>query len=490
LVYPMKITIKFLLSLILASALAFGFNSFFLNLLERTLIDQVLLMFFLSASLTYIIFSLLEYGLPSVEKVEKNSFPSVFSIREYVPGILLALLFFLVYLYFGLQLNRLDSTQVDNLFEADVGSWIRRISGIGEKDFVMRGPHPFAYFIFRPFGWLLNAVTHDPALSAILLNTFAGGLCVFLAWLFIKRQFQSSIYASLIAGLLGLSTSHFFFGSVVETYIFSAMSLILFFLLLETDRRSLFPVILASTLTFGITITNFVQNGIGFMIHRPRWKEIFRFFAWTVSLSIILSFLHTVAYPSSKLFFLLSTTRVERKFLNAIFKMPKWKAVGRAIFLVRTVFLYTTVAPDVYVLRDEVGSYFPEFRFFKISPGVFSYSGYDDFGTALVLIWCIMMLVAGGMFLWKLIRTRKPDLMLAFALCLLFNLVLHGYYGQELFLYSPDWAYALIFFVAFGLAPFRENRFFQVGFLVFLIGLANNQLHFMNVIINSLLSYR
>lgn len=169
--------------------------------------------------------------------------------------------------------------------------------------------------------------------------------------------------------------------------------------------------------------------------------------------------------------------------------MPAWKATGRTIYLIRTVFLYTVIAPDVYILRDEVGSYIPEFNFFRLVPGTFSYSGYHGLGTVLVLIWGIMLLVAGVMFLWNLIRTRKLDVMLAFGLCVLFNLILHIDYGQELFLYSPDWAFALIFFAAFGLAPFRENRFFQISMSLFLIALAINQLHFMNIIINALLPY-
>ncbi|MFN8384518.1 MAG: hypothetical protein U0V02_21465 [Anaerolineales bacterium] len=485
----MKIAIKFLLSLLLALALAFGFNLYFFGLLERPVIDQAFLMFFFSAALTYVFFSLSQRNLTTDVKNENRPALSGFSFREYLPGILLALTFFFAYTYFGLSFNRLSVAQVDNLFDADVGSWMRRISGPGEKDFVMRGPHPFAYFVFRPFGWLLNLVTKDPALSAILLNTFAGGMCVFLAWLLIKRHFKNNIYAFLIAGFLGISTSHFFFGSVVETYIFSALSLILFFLLLEEDRQSIIPLILAGSLTFGITITNFVQNAIGFIVYRPRWKEIFRFIAWTISLSIILSILHAAVYPSSKLFFLISSSQNEEKFFNGILQMPAWKATGRTIYLIRTVFLYAVIAPDVYILRDEVGSYIPEFNFFRLVPGTFSYSGYHGLGTVLVLIWGIMLLVAGVMFLWNLIRTRKLDVMLAFGLCVFFNLILHIDYGQELFLYSPDWAFALIFFAAFGLAPFRENRFFQISMSLFLIALAINQLHFMNIIINALLPY-
>ena len=72
---------------------------------------------------------------------------------------------------------------------------------------------------------------------------------------------------------------------------------------------------------------------------------------------------------------------------------------------------------------------------------------------------------------------------------ILFKFVLHINYGQEPFLYSPDWAYALIFFVAFGLAPFRENRFFQAGFLIFLLLLANNQIRFLETILYELAPY-
>jgi hypothetical protein len=78
------------------------------------------------------------------------------------------------------------------------------------------------------------------------------------------------------------------------------------------------------------------------------------------------------------------------------------------------------------------------------------------------------------------------DLPLAFLLCLLFNFLIHLNYGQELFLYSPDWTYALILFTAFGLAPFAKNRFFQGGMLVFISLLAYNQWQFISVIFDAL----
>jgi hypothetical protein len=63
---------------------------------------------------------------------------------------------------------------------------------------------------------------------------------------------------------------------------------------------------------------------------------------------------------------------------------------------------------------------------------------------------------------------------------------LHLGYGWEPFLYSPDWAYALIFFVAVSLAPLAKNRLFQGVMLVFLILLAYNQIQFFQFIFETL----
>jgi len=458
-----------------AILLAYLFNYFFLDLSTRSTIERGLLLFFLTCPLIFVFYMLWLDGVKFDAIRNLKISLNWNSVRDNSAGILLALSFFVIYLNFGIKLNNFGLGQVDNLLDADISSWMRRFSAPHIKDFPMRGPHPFAYFIFRPFGLSLNVLTHDPTLSAILLNTLAGGICVFLAWLFLKRQFQNKTYAFLMAGLLGVSASHFFFGSVIETYIFSALALILFFLLLQSDSTSLMLLAASSALTFGITITNFMQNLIGFVSARPRLRDIIRFAGWAVSISLILSFIHAAVYPASKLFFLLQEQQGEQSFFLQISIWPRWRIIGRIIYLVRTILMNTIVAPNVFILRQEVGSYIPEYHFWKLTPGTFHQAGYDALGKILVFIWMLILLTSVVVFFWNLIRTRKTDLSLPLALCILFNFVLHIDYGQELFLYSPDWAYALVFFAAFGLAPFAKNRFFQAGLLVFLILLGNHR---------------
>ncbi len=212
--------------------------------------------------------------MPAIDKLKFVVLISV--LRKHLPGLVLALIFFAVYTSIGLRLNNLSVDTTDNFLDADNSSWMTRISAPEGSSLEMRGPHPFAYFVFRPPGWVLNLFTHNPPLSAILLTTFTGALCVFLAWLFIKRQFQDSIYALLIASLLGLSASHIFFGSVIETYIFSAAALIGFVLVLQKNSDSLLAPVAMSVLTFGITLTNFVQNFILFVTQTLKVSKTFR----------------------------------------------------------------------------------------------------------------------------------------------------------------------------------------------------------------------
>lgn len=481
----MKLISKIIPAVLIGPAFAFGFDFLFLNLSARPAMDQVLLLFFSSMAFGYLIFSFLETAHPFFQKPTGifplfNNVPSF--IRANRDGIIIATLFFCIYFYIGLKLNPADMDTVDNYLDADNSSWMQRIAAPEGGSLEMRGPHPFAYLIFRPLGSLFTFFTQSFSLSAILLNTLAGALCVFLAWFYFKRQTQNSVYALLIASLLGLSTSHFFFGSVVETYIFSALFLIIFFILLQKNEPQIGNLVFVSLVTFGITLTNFVQTFIGFFVSRPRLKEVIRFAGLTLSLGIILNLVQAMWYPTSKIFFLPSDAQAEGEFTFSIFQEPSWRVMGRILLLVRTFFLYTVVAPKPYVFTAEVGGTFPRFNFFKIAPETFSYSSYDGLGNLLIIAWTLLLFCAALLFVIEIVRTRKMDVRVGLILCILFNFILHLYYGYEPFLYSPDWAYALIFFVGLSLAPFAGNKIVQFSLFVFLLGLAVNQFQFFNFI--------
>jgi len=506
-----NLPLRLFISTLLALAIAFAFNSLFLKLAERPQTDQIPLIAVSTAAMGYLIFSLWGAVVESgglhiqVPKTRLDTAAISSTLREHAPGLVLAVLFFVTYLFFGLQINFLNSDTTDNFFEADNYPWMHRIAAPNGYLFDMRAPHPFAYFIFRPLGWLLNLFTPNMAISAILLNTFTGALCVFLAWLFIKRQFQNPVYALLIASLLGLSTAHFFFGAVIETYIFSAAAMIGFFLVLQKNDNSLFAPVGVSVLTFGITLTNFVQNFIGFFViqglkvfsserepgktKKAFWDflaKVFRFSALTVSIGVVISLIHAAWYSSGRLFFVPTDAAIENDYALPTFQGPMWRITGRVTLLIRTILLYTVVAPKPFVFGKEMGAWLPYFNFFKLTPGIYSYSSYNGLGSVLIATWVALLFVSGLFFLWKIIRTRKADLSLVCIISILFNLLLHLSYGFESFLYSPDWAYALIFFVGLSLGPLAKNRVFQAGMLVFLVLLAYNQVSFLQFVLETI----
>jgi hypothetical protein len=486
----MKNTIsKLLLSFLIGLPGSLVFVFLFMDFASRPAIDQVLLILFSATSFSCLVFFMLSLERPTLGSFRMPGFDRRWLISFFLenwPGLALAFAFFIIYLYLGLKLNHPRIDTVDNFLDADNSSWMQRIAAPQGWQLEMRSPHPFAYFILRPPGLVLNLFTDSPALSAILLNTTAGGLSVFLAWVFIKDQTQNRVYALMVGSLLGLGTAHIFFGSVVETYIFSAAALIGFFVLLQTHRDRPGLLVMTAVLTFGITLTNFVQTFMGFFVKRPRIGEVVRFAALVISIAVVLSLFHASLYPDSQLFFLPSEAQAEAGFGISVFSDPAWRAGGRVVLLLRTMTLYTVIAPQPFVFGEEVGGTFPRFNFFKIVPGTYSYSSYDGLGNILVIVWAGVLFVSGLLFLRDLLRTRKADLRLAFVLCLAFNFALHLSYGYEPFLYSPDWAYALIFFVALSLAPLARNRIFQTGFLVFLTLLACNQFQFFDLIFRTI----
>ncbi|OGO26858.1 MAG: hypothetical protein A2W33_00650 [Chloroflexi bacterium RBG_16_52_11] len=493
----MKITqliFKMLISLVLGLVFSFAFNIFLFNLPARPLVDRLLLIGVAALAFGYLVFAVLEqpdklkpaWTAIHEKSVRWKSTALVSFLREHAPGLILALFFVCVYTYLGLRLNHPGIDTTDNFLDADNFTWMRRIAWENGYQYEMRGPHPFAYLIFRPLGWIFNLFLQNPFLSALLLNTLTGGLCVFLAWIFVKDRFQNKIYALLIAALMGSTTSHLWFGSVIESYIFSAAALMSFFVLLQSKKDATCGLILAGLVTFGITLTNVLQTFIGFLVTRPKIKGLIRYAGIVISLGLILSLIQSAWYPSSKLFFLASNALAERDFSISIFQEPSWRAMGRIVLLIRTILVYTVIAPRPFVFGEEVGGAFPRFNFFLIAPGEYAFSSYDGLGNLLVFLWAGLLLAAGIFFLRNTIRKRNPDMALAFVLCIAFNFALHLSYGYEPFLYSPDWAYALVFFVALALGGFAQARWFHVGLLVFFVLLAYNQWQFFKFVFDTI----
>jgi hypothetical protein len=169
-------------------------------------------------------------------------------------------MFFLINLIIARALNHPALSINSVLFEADAGPWMTILAS-PDGDVVNRSVHPLTLLIIRPLVRLVAGFMGEYwQLGGMLVSAAVGGLCVFMAWLFIKRATNSKTYAFIFSILLGSTATHLLFGSLTENYIFGAAALIFFFLLIQADEKRFSCSIPAGLLLFGITITNIAQG--------------------------------------------------------------------------------------------------------------------------------------------------------------------------------------------------------------------------------------
>jgi hypothetical protein len=385
-------------------------------------------------------------------------------MNETVTGLLVAGFFFIVYLIIASIFNQPVFDVDDIFFDSDGLLWRTRFVTDGYRDYYWRSVHPFVLLIVRPlitlFAFFLKG---DRLAAAIVLVTFTGALCVFLAWYFVKFTVGNSLYALLTASLLGASAAHLVFGSQIETYIFLAAVALVFMVLLLRDKP-LFALIITGTLSFGLTLTNFIQTAIAFIVVKRDFKQWLKYGLVVGALVVPLALLNNLIYPDSQPYFFIPsnlTVETDNTFVPTI---------AREMAVLRVMFLHSIVAPDPLILDEEIP--FLKVWIFKADP--MRLSEYDTwFGKTLAFIWLGLLGLGGFLFL-KNLKKEDNRFTFAFILILLFNILLHLRYGKDIFLYSTNWTYAIILFLGLAWKEFANKRWFQIVLLVFLALLLTN----------------
>lgn len=392
-------------------------------------------------------------------------------------GLSLSLAFLVLYLLFTSVLNDPHFDVDDIFFDADVANWRVRLTTDNWADLYHRSVHPFVLLLFKPpvdlLGFLLKG---DKLWGAYLFTALGGATCVYLVWMFIKTTSGNSVYASLIASLLGLTASHLVFGSLIESYIFLAVSLLLFFLLLIKDR-SLPALTAASLVTIGITYTNFAQNVIALFTVKPNIKQMIRFIVSVIVMLVLLTLLNNLLYPDAHPFFFVpSTLQAEQQNLFPLNAL-------RVQALTRAFFFHNVAAPSPIFYDKDIP--FIQFRFFK--PEIDELSQYNlPVQDAASFAWLGLLLLGGVLFLINLRKSPHVRFSLALTGCMALNLALHLRYGKELFLYTPNWTYALVLLLGLSWQRLADRKWFQAVLLAFLLLLAWNNSILMKTILDVL----
>lgn len=400
-------------------------------------------------------------------------------------GILVASFFFLAYFILVQALNFPGNYTRDQFFEIDNSDWITMlVAHPADEQLPVRAVHPAVLLFLRPLVWLLSVpLNGDRLQAAFLLSALTGSACVFMVWMIVKQRTGSTTYALISTSVLGASASHMLLSSMLETYIFSALALITFCFLVQSDRTSLRQVIPAGVVIFGITISNLAQSCILYFFKVLRIGTVLKFVTLVVTITLALHLVQTRLYPNSRLMTTSSLAR-ERTYSFDLFE-SQWQTIGRINLTARAILLYGVIAPEPFILTEELGTTTPNFRTFRLGIAELYVAGYRGLADIAAKSWILILLLAIIQFLVDFFKSpRAMTFQLSLLFCLGFNFVLHILYGDDPMLYSPNWVYALILFVSFTCEKWADNQWIQIGLIAFLALMIFTNLGLIHLIMN------
>ena len=416
------------------------------------------------------IFRKLSFSIGILESLKENRV--LLFVWENVPGILLATFFLATYLIFAESINFPGFRTLDQFFDLDISDWLARFAQVIPQNVSMvRAVHPAVLLFLRPWVWFFALFLHQDRLQAMfLMNAIAGAGCVFLTWVIMRRASGNAAYSLLFASILGASSAHLLLSSMLETYIYSALALLFFFFILQNENTSLKFTVPAGVLVFGITITNILQTCILYFMKAPRIKVLIKYILLVLVVTALLNMVQVWRYPdNAKSLLVASNLMNEQKYGVDIFSVS-WRGLGRFNLMARAILLYGIAAPKPFILTKELGMIVPNFRTFQITGGEFHVAGYTGLADVTIKFWMLILVISGVLFILDLFKSPKQQMLsMGLLFCLGFNFSLHLLYGDDPLLYSPNWVYALVLFVAFALQKWADRKWLQLALTLFLV---------------------
>ncbi len=485
---PLNLLLAFVLPIFLLAIIFVGLQFPPMLLGEHLMLPMEWFGLFLSGALTAGV-----WGFGALEQFEVRGFHERLAktkffefIKSNLPGVYAGGMFFLINLVIARALNHPALSVNTVLFESDAGPWLF-ILGSPTGDALNRSVHPLALTTIRSLVRFFAIFMGDHwNLAPILVVSALSGLCVFMAWIFVKRATEKSSYAFIFAVMLGSTAAHLFFGSLTDTYIFGATSLIFFFLLIQAKETRFGVLVPAGVLVFGITVTNIAQGVIGLLFNKFGFWRLVRYCVMVFAVGVVLTAFTSMVYPRWQTFFFVpADLAFETNFVKPVYESPTERLIERFKLVSRTMVLYGVTGPKpVEVIANKDPRPTIDLKTFDAPNN--AYASYKGFANIPLVLW--LALLAGALLIFmKSIRSSVHiPLMLGLLGSLAFNFILHMNYGTELFLYALYWTYLLVFFLALAFADFAGKPWFESILTVFVLALMANNIWFIFVILRGL----
>lgn len=357
---------------------------------------------------------------------------------------LVFILFFSLYGLLGWLFMRLGCfSHVDIFFGADARWMVGDIAEFSANHY-RTNTHPLGVLLVNPIGALLNLIVRVPQTTALLVTALAGSSFLVLLIIFLLRIGVSRVLTVLCAFLGGLSACHLVWSAVPDYFLLDGCVLLFFYWVMTVYPQKVWLVIVSATIAAGAVTTNLPVVVLIYIIarHGNQWKlssifwDSMKFAGLILFMMTVLAVVQDVIYPSSTLFFRIHALQSRTMYMSS--ESP----ICRLALFLPYLFSFNIVFPAVTSAslgaEGLIGIRFP------VTTLATCTELFAPMGWLFVLLWCVLM----GICFLIFIKNKKAasPLVTLLALCLLFNVVLHLFYGRpdEFFLYTPHWTFMVI----------------------------------------------
>lgn len=178
------------------------------------------------------------------------------------------------FLCLGMAITRMNQNLPNVYFGADNGRAYWDLAFIKSNHYRIK-VHPLFLFLVQPLVLLVNGITQDAATSIILVQSGMATINVFCLFsaMHVILKLERRI-AMLLCGVYLVSFSTMLFTATPETFLYASLYLVLFWYWviwkwkqdLTISKRDLPFLLFFGITTFGVTLTNYAQYIIGFLL--------------------------------------------------------------------------------------------------------------------------------------------------------------------------------------------------------------------------------
>lgn len=328
----------------------------------------------------------------------------------------------------------------DVWFEADIARVFENMSERWSNHFRARVHPTFSLFVLpivvmlRKF-FSMEAWTAIRVVLAVAAGLWASGLYAVLRLTGCRRP-DAAVFT-----LLGASSAGaIFWFAVPETHTVASLTIVLALLVVAASARRQVPAfveVAVGAATLGVTVTNWMAGILASWSHRP-WRQALQISTNAFALAVVLWAVGKKLTPSA-MFFLGNPPETGHILAP--------EALGPTR-IVSSFLMHSVVMPAIAIVDRPGAGEWPVLLVQSSAPG----SG-GAISLLSAVLWGALLIIG----VWSLVRVREHRAMRLFlATFLAGQVALHLLFGNETFLYAPNFLPALIVLAALGaLSPLR-----------------------------------